>query len=91
MKRKEMTLLITVYPPEDIFIEGMLNQAGIQVFKTREAISPVEGIYIGPLAEIKLFVPQEQAEEARMLLDSIQKGTGNENLEERRDIDVDDR
>jgi|GEM_PF-2906086 len=32
--------LITVYPPEDIFVEGVLQTAGIRVIKRRESIAP---------------------------------------------------
>lgn len=63
-----LVLLAVVYPPEDIFIEGVLQAAGIRVFKMRESIAPVEGITIGPLAEVKIYVSGEQLEEAKDIL-----------------------
>lgn len=64
--------LITVYPPEDIFVEGVLQAAGIPVVKRREAIAPVEGITLGPLAEVHILVPLELEAKARELLAAAQ-------------------
>ncbi|MGE5454661.1 MAG: hypothetical protein ACM3O9_05640 [Methylocystaceae bacterium] len=59
----ETRLLTTVYAPEDQLIIDWLKEVGIEVFCQKKGISPVE-VTIGPLAEIKLFVRQEQYEEA---------------------------
>jgi len=67
----EMIHLATVYPPEDIFLESVLKQAGITVVKFKESIGVVEGICFGPLAEIKIFVPKHQEEEARDIIASL--------------------
>lgn len=65
--------LITVYPPEDIFVEGVLQTAGIKVIKRRESIAPVEGITVGPLAEIHIYVPREREKDAREALIAAQE------------------
>lgn len=68
-----MALLAVVYHPEDTIIEGVLETAGIKVFKLRESIAPVEGIAIGPLAEIKIYVPVDQLDAARDILSWAQR------------------
>jgi hypothetical protein len=67
-----MALLAVVYPPEDAIIEGVLQTAGIKVFTLRESIAPIEGIAIGPLAEVKIYVQVEQLKAARDILSSVQ-------------------
>jgi hypothetical protein len=63
-----MSLLAVVYHPEDAIIEGVLKEAGIKVFKAREPIASVQGIAIGPLAEIKIYVPADKLDAAREIL-----------------------
>ncbi|MGB9791047.1 MAG: hypothetical protein ACPLTR_00530 [Thermacetogeniaceae bacterium] len=63
--------LITVYPPEDIFVEGVLQSAGIPVVKRRESIAPVEGITLGPLAEVHIYVPLGLEVKAREVLAEV--------------------
>lgn len=60
-------LLTTVYAPDDQLISDWLSGAGIDVYRQKKGLSPFE-LTIGPLAEIKLFVPVEQYEEACQLL-----------------------
>ncbi|HHW28022.1 MAG TPA: hypothetical protein GXX21_00495 [Syntrophomonadaceae bacterium] len=67
-KMEGMALLAVVYPPEDLIIEGILETAGIRVFKMKESIAPVHGIAVGPLAEIKIYVPADQFETAKDLI-----------------------
>lgn len=67
----EMVRLTTVYPPEDIFLAGVLQQAQIFVIKKKESIAAVQGISFGPLAEVQIYVPKHQAAEAREILDSL--------------------
>ncbi|MDR9756724.1 MAG: DUF2007 domain-containing protein [Thermoanaerobacterales bacterium] len=69
-KMEGMALLAVVYPPEDLIIEGILESAGIKVFKMRESIAPVHGIAVGPLAEIKIYVPSSQLETAKEILNN---------------------
>lgn len=63
----EMKLLTTVYAPEDQLIMDWLEGEGIEVFRERKGISPIE-VSIGPLAEVKLLVRAEQYEEAKQML-----------------------
>lgn len=67
----EMVRLTTVYPPEDIFLESLLQQAEILVIKKKESIAAVQGISFGPLAEIQIYVPKHQVAEAREILSSL--------------------
>jgi hypothetical protein len=67
-ERGALALLAVVYPPEDLIIEGVLQTAGIRVYRKSESIAPVEGITIGPLAEVKIYVSSEQLEEAKEFL-----------------------
>jgi len=63
--------LKTVYPPEDDLIRGLLESCGIPVvLLSREGIGRVQGIAFGPLAEIRVMVPQEMLAEARAILGS---------------------
>lgn len=68
-----LSLLAVVYPPEDAIIEGVLKTAGIKVYKAGESIAPVQGIAIGPLAEIKIYVPSDQLDAAKDILAWIQQ------------------
>jgi len=63
----ETRLLITVYAPEDQLISDWLEGEGIEVFRQKRGLSPLE-VSIGPLAEVKIFVRTEQYEEAKQLL-----------------------
>ncbi len=67
----EMVRLTVVYPPEDIFLEAVLQQAEILVIKKKESIAEVQGISIGPLAEIQIYVPRHQVAEAQGILASL--------------------
>lgn len=67
----EMIHLVTVYPPEDIIIEDILKKEGIRVLKKRESIALVEGLSIGPLAEVKLYVLPEQERKAKEVLNNL--------------------
>jgi len=67
-----MVLLVTVYPPEDIFIEGVIQTQGIPVIKLSESIGAIEGITFGPLAEVRIMVPRSRLEEARRVLAEVE-------------------
>lgn len=70
--KDDLVLLTKLYPPEDAFLTELLQSAGITVFKRWEGIAPVEGLTVGPLAEVALYVSREEEEDARQLLQSIQ-------------------
>lgn len=59
-----------VYPPNDIIIESLLNSCEIPVKLFREAIGPIQGLAIGPLAEVKIAVPEIMADTAIKLLEA---------------------
>lgn len=61
-------VITTVYPPNDIIIASLLSSCGIPVKFMREAMGPIQGLAIGPLAEVKIAVPELLAEEAAELL-----------------------
>ncbi len=63
-------LIKTVYPPEDNLIKGLLEVCGIPVVLRGEAIGPLQGLTMGPLAEVRIYVPAEKANEAREVLAS---------------------
>ncbi|NLU50059.1 MAG: hypothetical protein GXX09_06575 [Syntrophomonadaceae bacterium] len=65
------TVLKTVYPPEDLLLKSMLESFGIPVRLQREAIGPVQGLTLGPLAEVKVLVLHHRLEEARQLLEAL--------------------
>jgi ribonuclease BN (tRNA processing enzyme) len=55
-------------------LAGRLEEEGIPVFlKKEEAAGSIYGLTIGPLANIKVFVPHAKLEQARRLLENIEK------------------
>ncbi|NLW45400.1 MAG: DUF2007 domain-containing protein [Syntrophomonadaceae bacterium] len=62
-------ILTTVYPPQDDIIKSWLESCGIPVIlRSREGIGRVQGLSIGPLAEVRVMVPRDRLSEARELL-----------------------
>lgn len=61
-------VIATVYPPNDVILESLLRSYDIPVKLLREAIGPVQGLSIGPLAEVKLAVPESLASEAAEII-----------------------
>ncbi len=62
-------ILATVYPPQDDIIKSLLESCGIPVIlRSREGIGRVQGLSIGPLAEVRVMVPRDKLSEARELL-----------------------
>jgi len=49
-------------------IRGFLEAAGFFVRLEGEALGVIYGLQVGPLAEVKVFVPMGQAAEAREVL-----------------------
>jgi hypothetical protein len=43
---------------------SFLEDSGFSVFLQGETVSSVYGVFSGPLAEVRIFVPASQAEEA---------------------------
>jgi len=62
-------ILDTAYPPQDDIIKSLLESCGIPVIlRSREGIGRVQGLSIGPLAEVRIMVPRDRLSEARELL-----------------------
>lgn len=56
-------------------LAGRLEEEGIPVYlKKDEAAGSIYGLTVGPLANIRIFVPPAKIEQARRLLDEIEKG-----------------
>ena len=56
-------------------LAGRLEEEGIPVFlKKDEAAGSIYGLTTGPLANIRVFVPPSKIEQARQLLEEIEKG-----------------
>jgi hypothetical protein len=51
-------------------IKGLLESAGIPVYLKAEAIGRLYGFNLGPLGQVEILVPEEQAEYARELLEA---------------------
>ncbi len=61
--------LATVYSPEDSVLQSMLEGYGIPVMlRSRESIGRVQGLTLGPLAEIIVMVPREFLSDAQQLM-----------------------
>ncbi|MGE5403446.1 MAG: putative signal transducing protein [Candidatus Saccharibacteria bacterium] len=66
---QEWSLLDKAYPPEDEIIKGVLESCGIPVLlKNREAIGAIQRIVLGPLAEVRIYVPTEKLDEAKAIM-----------------------
>lgn len=63
-------LLCTVYQPQHLVIQGLLESAGIPFQIEYEAVAQIQGITRGPLGEVKFLVPEEHATVARELLET---------------------
>lgn len=55
-------------------IRIFLESKGISAFVEEESAGTVFGMGVGPLAEARLLVPEEQAEQARELLAALERG-----------------
>ncbi|HBQ85002.1 MAG TPA: hypothetical protein DER33_01525 [Syntrophomonas sp.] len=63
-------IIARVYPPNDVIIESLLRSYEIPAKFIREAIGTVQGLSIGPLAEVKIAVPEEIASETAEIIKS---------------------
>lgn len=51
---------------------SFLEDAGFTVHMQGEAVAGVYGLFSGPLGTVRLFVPADQADEARSLLEEFE-------------------
>lgn len=64
-------IIARVYPPNDVIIESLLRSYEIPVKFIRESIGMVQGLSIGPLAEVKIAVPEELVSEASQIMKPV--------------------
>ena len=62
-------LVVLNDPSEAEVLRGLLEAQGIQVMLSKEGASTVYGLTAGAFAEIEVFVPQSQSEEAERILE----------------------
>lgn len=55
-------------------IRTFLEAKGFQVVVSQEAAGIVYGLTLGPMGKARFYVPPEQAEEARALLEAMERG-----------------
>lgn len=79
--------LIQVYSTEGQLeaemIKGFLEAQGIDVVLSQESIGRTYGLTAGRLGQVKILVPESQAEEAISILEAMERG-------EYEDIDLTD-
>ncbi|QRN83723.1 DUF2007 domain-containing protein [Chloroflexota bacterium] len=56
------------------FIKGFLHGQGIEAVISQESVAKTLGLTVGRLGEVKVLVPEEQAEEALTLLKAMDAG-----------------
>lgn len=56
------------------FIKGFLHGQGIEAVISQESVAKTLGLTVGRLGEVKILVPEEQAEEAIALLKAMDAG-----------------
>ena len=55
-------------------IKGLLEANGIQALVAGESVGTSYGLTIGPLADRDILVPARQADDARSILDAMERG-----------------
>ena len=68
---KLVTIHTAMGPLRAEVIRSKLEAAGIPVLLSYESAGPVIGITVDGLGEVKVQVPQELAEEARILIEPV--------------------
>lgn len=55
-------------------IRLMLEASGLHVITRQESAGVVYGLTVGPLGEVRILVPETEAEEAAGLLEAMERG-----------------
>jgi hypothetical protein len=55
-------------------VRGFLESPGIPAMISQESVGKVFGLVSGPLGEVNVLVPEEKTNEARELLESMERG-----------------
>jgi hypothetical protein len=63
-------------------VRGFLEACGIPAMVSQESVGKVFGLASGPLGEVNVLVPVENADEAKDLLESMERGDLVEDEEE---------
>lgn len=69
------------YPPNDLIIESLLKSSGIPVKLTKREVSGFP-VTIGPLAEVKILVPDNFLYEAKTMINNLSNEETNPPKEE---------
>ncbi len=56
-------------------VKGFLEAQGIKVMLVQESIGRTYGLTVGMLGEVQLLVPNDQAEEAKKLIEEMENGS----------------
>lgn len=66
-------------------LRGLLEAQGIPVHLSQEGIARAYGFGVGPLSEVELFVPQNQIQAAKNVLESYKAGDFEESSDQPKD------
>lgn len=64
-------VLTSVYPPDDLIIESLLISYGIPHKMLRREV-PQMPVTVGPLAEVRVLVPEQILDQAKALLQELE-------------------
>jgi uncharacterized protein with HEPN domain len=60
-------------------IRAFLESMGIEAFVSQESVGMTYGLTVGPLGEARIYVPDDQVDQAIAALTEMEKGELNEN------------
>ncbi len=60
-------------------IRAFLESMGIEAFVSQESVGMTYGLTVGPLGEARIYVPDDQVDQAISALKEMEKGELNEN------------
>lgn len=60
-------------------IRAFLESMGIEAFVSQESVGMTYGLTVGPLGEARIYVPNDQVDQAIAALKEMEKGELNEN------------
>jgi hypothetical protein len=69
MDRNDIVVGTTSGMLEAEILRSLLKSRGIEARLSHEALTTIYGFGVGPLAEVEIIVPANQAEEARQILE----------------------
>jgi hypothetical protein len=69
IQEKEWVLLLKTDPNEGEVIRGRLESVGIEAMLEQEAIGKIYGFTVNGLGEVKIYVQEDDLEEAKRVLE----------------------